>query len=80
MPELPSHIEFEYLGVYLENGFMIWRVTPYKCSGYEEETQEFVWSPVDTDGQNLDFETEEAALVFINQYGVLSEAFKNKLN
>jgi len=78
MDSLPTHTEFEYLLVTLDNGYPAWQVVPYRCSDYDHELDSFVWRPVEE--AIMFFDTEAEALEHINKYGVLSNAFKNKLN
>ncbi len=78
MTDLPSHTQFEYLFVTLDNGYQAWQVVPYRCTDFDDEEDSFVWTPVEE--AIMLFDTEEEAISHINKYGVLADAFKNKLN
>jgi len=77
-PDLPTHTEFEYLASVHEDGGLTWLVYPYKCVGYDADTEEFIWSGKDQ--PVLEFATEIDAFKYIKNSGVLAESFKNKLN
>lgn len=62
----------------LENGYQVWQVVPYRCTDFDEELDSFVWTPVEYG--ICYFDTEQEAVAHINTNGVLSTAFKNKLN
>jgi hypothetical protein len=79
MSDLPEYITFEYIWLYLDDE-KVWviEVTPYRCTGIDEETDSYIWQP-DEDNIVL-FDTEERALSFIRTHGKLGDGFQCILN